>query len=141
ERVHGRVVEDRKVVDVEADAVADVMPPVVRDARLPGRGHGRPEDLVGRHAGPNLFDRAFLALENRVVVVALLGRYLAEDRGARDVRVVAVGSASDVEPDDVPLAQCPYPWHRIRERRAVAERDDGEDGVAAQPDRLAGEGH
>src|SRR4051794_41085151 len=74
ERRLRRLVEDRRVVGVETDAVADVVPAVVRDPGLARRLDRRGEHVLRRHAGPHRVDRGLLAREDRVVVaLQLLG--------------------------------------------------------------------
>src|SRR5260221_10184883 len=73
ERSRSGLVEDRRVVQVEADAVANVMAPVVRDAGSARRFDRRLEDPVRRHARANLLDRLLLALEDRPAEPTHLG--------------------------------------------------------------------
>ncbi len=109
----------------------DVIALVMRHAGLAGDPHADLEDLIDRHPRLHGGDGGPLAVADRVVVAPLLVGRRAQHRGARDVRAIALIDTPEVEAHEVALRERPVRCVHVGERRPVAHRDHGEEGLGA----------
>ena len=122
EHVVGALAEARRLVDLEADAVAEAVAELVAVAAV---ADDRPRDLVGggsRHAGADRLQRLALGVADELVDLARLALDLADGERPRAIRAVAVDLRAHVEDDEVPGADLALGRQRVGKRAVLPRR-------------------